>query len=468
MKKYILTLLFINVYVLSFCQKQANIWYFGDKAGLDLNTDPPTPLLDGQTDFHPPLGFNEGSSSISDSSGLLLFYTNGEKIWNKQHLVMPNGNGLMGHSSSSQSSIIVPMPKSERFFYVFTTDAIENQFQNGLRYSIVDMCLNNGMGDVMPNFKNVPLVSLTSEKLLCIRHSNDDDYWILVHKYNTNAYYALKLTSSGITDTVISNVGTIDISGWAQMSASPNGQKIAYAIPNNNGALDILDFDPSTGILSNPQVLSTSPCNYSSCFSQDGSKLYVTSGCIGKIEQYNLNAGSLSDIITSATTIVQNNIDYYYAMMQRSLDGKIYISMPAAPKKHLSVIEFPNNLGFACNFIDSAIYLGGKNTSFGLPNFIVGHQYSNTKVYCQNDVNENENSENILVYPNPADELVNVKLPDNQKYLLKLFDTQGISVFEKSEVNGIVEIDCKSFDSGVYYLHVINNENISCLKILVR
>lgn len=36
----------------------------------------------------------EACASISDSAGNLLFYTNGEKVWNKNHEVMPNGEGL--------------------------------------------------------------------------------------------------------------------------------------------------------------------------------------------------------------------------------------------------------------------------------------------------------------------------------------------------------------------------------------
>lgn len=30
-----------------YAQGEGNIWYFGNQAGLDFNTNPPTPLLNG-------------------------------------------------------------------------------------------------------------------------------------------------------------------------------------------------------------------------------------------------------------------------------------------------------------------------------------------------------------------------------------------------------------------------------------
>lgn len=67
-------------------QKQGNIWYFGDHAGLDFNNGSPVALIDGQT-YSPDGTAIEGTAAISDSLGSLLFYTNGMKIWNKNQIV---------------------------------------------------------------------------------------------------------------------------------------------------------------------------------------------------------------------------------------------------------------------------------------------------------------------------------------------------------------------------------------------
>src|SRR5688572_15782308 len=89
-----------------FAQKERNIWYFGNKAGLDFNTSPPSVLNNSQ------MNTDEGSASIADAQGNLLFYTNGENIWNKNHQVMANGSGLMGSFSTSQSALIIKRPGS--------------------------------------------------------------------------------------------------------------------------------------------------------------------------------------------------------------------------------------------------------------------------------------------------------------------------------------------------------------------
>src|SRR5690606_37559289 len=97
--------------------QEHNIWYFGTYAGLDFNSGVPVALTDGQ------LNTMEGSASIADSNGNLLFYTNGVSVWNKNHEIMENGTGLMGDSSSIQSALIVLKPGSNTIYYIFTVAA---------------------------------------------------------------------------------------------------------------------------------------------------------------------------------------------------------------------------------------------------------------------------------------------------------------------------------------------------------
>jgi len=91
-------------------QGEANNWYFGYNAGLTFSSNPPSALLDGQ------LNTAEGCATISDAQGNLLFYTDGMKVYNKNHQVMPNGTGLLGHNSGTQSGVIVPKPGSTTNF----------------------------------------------------------------------------------------------------------------------------------------------------------------------------------------------------------------------------------------------------------------------------------------------------------------------------------------------------------------
>ena len=192
--------LFIILFSLNFfAQKEANIWYFGDKAGIDFNSGSPVALLDGA------LNTLEGCASISDSNGNLQFYTDGSTIWTKDHSVMSNGTGLNGNFSSTQSAIIIPKPDASDIYYVFTVD-----FQgepNGLQYSEIDMTLNSGLGAVTST-KNVLLLTPVLEKLTAIKHANGEDIWVICHKNGSAEFYAYLVTPTGIQNTpIITDIG---------------------------------------------------------------------------------------------------------------------------------------------------------------------------------------------------------------------------------------------------------------------
>jgi hypothetical protein len=165
-------------------QNQNKIWYFGDHAGLNFNSGSPVALLTGQ------LNTAEGCSSISDNTGTLLFYTDGQKVWNRNHIVMPNGFGLLGDPSTTQSALIVPIPGSATLFYIFTIDDLGGN----MTYSIVDMSMAAGLGDVTAT-KNVLLHAAVSEKQASVLRC-DGNIWVISHKWTSNTFYADLITPS--------------------------------------------------------------------------------------------------------------------------------------------------------------------------------------------------------------------------------------------------------------------------------
>ncbi len=122
------TLLFTHITISSFAQGEGNNWIFGNKAGLNFETDPPTILSSNDLKMNT----LEGCASISNQAGELLFYTDGQIVWNKNYDEMPSsvdglGNGLLqGASSSTQSSVVVPNPGDPNLYYIFTTDTRNN------------------------------------------------------------------------------------------------------------------------------------------------------------------------------------------------------------------------------------------------------------------------------------------------------------------------------------------------------
>ena len=141
------------VSAVAFGQREAVNWYFGNNAGLNFN--------------------NEGCATFSDGNGNLLFYTEGVNVWNRNHQIMPNGEGLLGSTSATQSAMVLPRPGSSNIYYIFTSDNVQS-YQNGeggvgFNYSVIDMNLNGGLGDV--TVKNINLLPNASEKVTAVRNN---------------------------------------------------------------------------------------------------------------------------------------------------------------------------------------------------------------------------------------------------------------------------------------------------------
>ena len=169
MRVIVILLSFIVVFTAEIsAQNQANWWFFGAYAGLNFNSmstgaNPiPTAVNNGA------MRTTEGCASISDASGNLLFYTDGITVWDSRHQTMPNGTGLMGNGSSTQSGVIVPDPVNKKKYFVFTADhGGAGIIHRGLRYSVVDMSLNSGFGDVATASKNTLVFCAMRRKNYC-------------------------------------------------------------------------------------------------------------------------------------------------------------------------------------------------------------------------------------------------------------------------------------------------------------
>jgi hypothetical protein len=372
-----ITFLLLCFYQIIFAQGEANSWRFGVKAGIDFNVSPPASITTSA------MVAGEGCASMSDTNGDLLFYTDGMNVWDKNNMQMPNGNGLTGCGSSTQSAIIVPQPDHEYIYYIFTANCGDNNPSSGFRYSIIDMNLNGGLGDI--TVKNVLLFTNTTEKNTAFWHSNHKDIWVLAHEYNTNNFRAYLLTASGLNTTaVISSIGSVHIANSGlpisgvvgNMKVSCDGKKIAAALYSEGEChYELFDFDGASGMLSNVAslILHGKVCAYGVEFSPDGSKLYASTWCSpSELFQFNLKAGSAGDIINSAVLLFSDPNYLSVSAIQNAPDGKIYVARSG--QQYLGVINNPNQLGAACNYVDKGFILstnfGGASSAAGLPNFL--------------------------------------------------------------------------------------------------
>src|SRR6187200_578664 len=208
---------------------------------------------------------DEGSSTICDSDGNLLFYTNGVTVYNRNHQIMFNGENLAGHVSTTQSGLIVPKPGSSNLYYIFTADAFENQFKNGYSYSVVDMTGDNGNGQVTT--KNEIFSGSCTARMTAIRHADGISVWLITNDRSSNVFKSWLINCNGISDfPVMSTLGivlnTYDLMNVGMLKASPDGKQLCqthfplfdedHTIPN---FFQLFDFDDATGVISNARVV---------------------------------------------------------------------------------------------------------------------------------------------------------------------------------------------------------------------
>ena len=180
-----------------YSQRQADNWYFGDKAGINFNQGNINILNNSE------LNTFAGSSSISDKNGNLVLYTNGQTVWNKNHQIMNNGNGLAGEPENTQPAIIIPKPNSTNTYYIFTTRKTEISsplLYAGLYFSEIEFSSTYPLGRV--KYKNMRISHSNAEKITAVHHKNGKDIWVI--SYGSSAYggindifYATKITEVG-------------------------------------------------------------------------------------------------------------------------------------------------------------------------------------------------------------------------------------------------------------------------------
>jgi len=415
----------------------------------------------------------ESTATISDSAGNLLFYAQASKVWNRNHQVMPNGNGLLGGPSSTQGAFIIPKPGSDSLFYLFTTDQFQHNLAYGLRYSVISMCLNGGFGDIIAGQKNILLLDTVGEKMAATNHANGIDYWLVVHKHFSDAFYAYHVSSTGIIDTVVSHIGYVHVdpglpgnvaNAIGQMKISPDAGRLAYALSNQVPSVaELFDFNNATGVVSNCISLPPDNSEYGVSFSEDNSKLYFTTLGSRQVFQYDLSVNNAATIIASKTLV---GTDPYWptAGMQLGPDGKIYF---AGAYDHMAVINNPNVAGPGCNIVFNAISLGHV-CWYGITNFIDSYNYHNGLSGCDSVHNPlliPESESTCFTIPGiftPSNETLNVLDPtcvsNVRSFDCKIFNCLGQKVYATSDTRinwGGKNMSGKECASGAYYI-VIN------------
>lgn len=465
-------LLFIST--LSIAQNQNNIWYFGNGVGLDFNGRClPSLLTDGKID-----GF-EGCATISDKvSGQLLFYTNSNAVWNRNHNVMPNGN-LIANGYTITQVLIIQKPSHPSLYYIITSE-VQGFSNQGLRFHEIDMTLNGSLGGL--TFKDSVLYpSPVTEKLTAVRHANGIDVWLIGHEYGSNKFLSFLITSSGITTIpIVSQIGKVhydasSVDAIGEIKASPNGKKLAV-VTSRQPDIELFDFNNSTGQISNPitlpenggyDTLGNPSGLYGVAFSSNNTMLYVSKwnlpslGSPGEIIQFDITSDNATSINNSRVNVFTSTSKSLYSL-QLAPNRKIYVGQKVG-NYYIGVINFPDRTGLNCNYSDNGLYLNGKTGSWGLNNL---WEY----VYCfTTGIEEQGQDHDINIFSNLSAGSLTIQTTTSKITCIEIFNEIGETVYTTSfsSHSNSIEIDISSKPQGIYFVRVKTENQILSKKVLL-
>ena len=396
MKTTFRILLILCIMILNVNAQYSNVnWLFGDSCHVVFNNNGIDTVLKGSTN-------NRGSCvSISDSVDNLLFYASTPRkslwqsfspyiggIFNNNHQLMQNGDSIAGSNWYKEMQII-PYPEHPNQFILFSA-GVTSSFSPGLRYSIIDLNFNGGLGKVIQ--KNILLdPAPVADGMIAIKHANGRDWWLYFKNWtpNNNIVKRILISPVGFSSATIQNIGALRNTNIYRYCLNPAGNTLAGIC--SEGVIELFDIDRCSGVLSNHRTIIdlpavTLPADRWYCdgeFSANGRYLYAATWLTPVyLYQYDL----LSANITASEIIIDTTSYPHEAgcSLERGPDNRIYRaiawndgmtynypypdSLYNLVNTHLSVINSPDSAGLACDYQAFSVPLPGCRTYLGLPN----------------------------------------------------------------------------------------------------
>lgn len=229
----------ISFFLISFCafaQFENHNWYFGQD--ILLNFQDPVNL---ETTASLNAYGIKVPSGISDASGNTLFYTDGQDVFDANGDVMPNG----AFDGNQVESLVHPDPYDPNRYYIVRSGP------TGTDYSVVDMSLNGGLGDLITDEKEI-FISQDYARLISTSNADGSGRWlILISNAGSNELFitVYETLAGGGFDLDASNVFTYTFAGWEEFidDAAINRECDLLAISFKGHYFVLFGFDNETG-----------------------------------------------------------------------------------------------------------------------------------------------------------------------------------------------------------------------------
>jgi len=348
-------IIFMACFSSVFAQNEANVWLLNN--GQQLNFDSGEPELidfEGQTKF---------ASTICDGNGNLLLYSDGRKIWNKNHEVIVNGDDLIDDDSWIQNSpYFLPYPNKDGWYIIIYEEMtywlLGGTYGNTLYYGTINTNAQNGKGELVTekvfihdNYHSGPTIA---------GYCNNSYYWLAIDRnenvvpdINTDRIYFYRIDESGLNEEPVIN-GELGIGSSGGYKFSPNGDKLFFLVGGDifSDGNYVTDFNFKTGELYNFGRL-TSMYNSRNEFSPNSRFFYFFDNSV--LCQMDARYTSAANFINSTDTVLtlpppagQSNNGWD---LRLTSDGRIYfryVDVKTGEHK-LGRIRFPNRKGLACS-----------------------------------------------------------------------------------------------------------------------
>jgi len=481
-----------------YSQNQNNAWVFGDSCGIDFtNTQNPTPIITNMV--------GRGSCvSICDTNGILMLYAYTVEssgalstiVRNGLHQKLNQNNTITGVAWYNELALF-PKPGTQQNLYYLFSVGLNGAPNPGLYHTTIDMNLNNGLGGIVQ--QNIQIDNIEyGDCLTCVRHGNGRDWWVMAKINNFpftfyNRFRTRLVTADSIYPAMIQDFNDASDGSFEKICWHPSYNK--FMMIDVRGYMSEFDFDRCTGIITQVRtIFAEQLSNFSNLFwegaySPNGNVFYVSRTSYGGnfgdynyLLQYDLTAIDIPASCDTLDSTIYPQADC--GAVRLAPDGKIYYSqaypwgfpyqdsMHNVVNENLGVVNFPDSVGKACNFLPFSFYLGGKRTYYGLPNnpdYSLGPlQGSPCDTLQWVGTPETPNLlqggfRSLRINPNPANNSFYIKydIPTNENLLFVLYDSYGKEVLHKNLYGTFKNllVHTEQLNNGIYFWRAVKDYN---------
>jgi Secretion system C-terminal sorting domain len=412
------------------------------------------------------------SANICDSSGNLLYYTNGIYIDGSDGNQLINGDSINPCDYTNQwssdglnipqAALFLPKPGDPSRYYLlhFSNDTANGNLPGTLFYTQIR---DSGLGVVEQ--KNVPFGKgiFRQGGMTACKHANGRDWWVVMGLNNSNEYFKYLVTPDSIFGPDTQSIGPgyylpLDL---PYSKFSQDGSK--YVTSCVAGPILVMDFDRCNGEFSNPIIIYNQDTGATVEFSPDARFVYATNSI--NLTQFDLSLPNPQhDSVTLYQT--QNGDEAQMGMLQLAPNNKLYTSCFNGGYYLLHAVNYPDSLGTSCDYVDTDFITLTVNT-IQLPN-MVNYQLAALPGPCDTitgiSAPSSSSTVQVNLYPNPAKQLVNLSFFAQTKgqVIFEIFDELGETVISSKLADGqtFAQYSVSSLSEAIYYWRLKDGERI--------